>query len=109
MRAVHVRRVPFQGAAPGKALHSRLNMEVQSLTPKTAIPPCTHVLGAPVHIVDVDGVLRLMEQWIRQRERSHWIAVTGSHGALEAYKHADFRAILQTADLSVPDGRWVGV
>ena len=81
-------------------------MEVQSLTPKTAIPPCTHVLGAPVHIVDVDGVLRLMEQWIRQRERSHWIAVTGSHGALEAYKHADFRAILQTADLSVPDGRW---
>ena len=69
-------------------------------------PPCTKVLGAPVHIVDVETVLRLMEQWICERERTHWIAVTGSHGALEAHKHPDFRAILQTADLSVPDGRW---
>ena len=47
-----------------------------------------------------------MEQWIRERDRPHWIAVTGSHGALEAHKHPDFRAVLQTADLSVPDGRW---
>ena len=87
-------------------LQLKLNMEVQSFTPSTDIPPCTHVLGAPVHIVDVEGVLRLMEQWIQQRQRSHWIAVTGSHGALEAHKHHDFRAILRTADLSVPDGRW---
>jgi N-acetylglucosaminyldiphosphoundecaprenol N-acetyl-beta-D-mannosaminyltransferase len=47
-----------------------------------------------------------MEQWIRERDRPHWIAVTGSHGALEAHKHQDFRAVLRTADLSVPDGRW---
>jgi N-acetylglucosaminyldiphosphoundecaprenol N-acetyl-beta-D-mannosaminyltransferase len=54
----------------------------------------------------VENVLRLMEQWIEVRDRTHWIAVTGSHGALEAHKRPDFRAILQTADLSVPDGRW---
>jgi N-acetylglucosaminyldiphosphoundecaprenol N-acetyl-beta-D-mannosaminyltransferase len=81
-------------------------MEVQPLTEQVGLPPCTEVLGAPVHILDVDHVLRLMEQWIRERRRSHWIAVTGSHGALEAHKHPDFRAVLQTADLSVPDGRW---
>lgn len=87
-------------------MRSKLNMEVQPLTQQAKHPPCTEVLGAPVHIVDVENVLRLMEQWIRERDRTHWIAVTGSHGALEAHKHPDFRAVLRTADLSVPDGRW---
>jgi N-acetylglucosaminyldiphosphoundecaprenol N-acetyl-beta-D-mannosaminyltransferase len=77
-------------------------MDVQPLLP----PLCAEVLGAPVHIVDVETVLRLMEQWIRERNRAHWIAVTGSHGALEAHKHGEFRAVLRTSDLSVPDGRW---
>ena len=82
------------------------HMEVQPLTEQVGLPPRTEVLGAPVYIVDVENVLRLMEQWIGQRDRPHWIAVTGSHGALEAHKRPDFRAVLQTADLSVPDGRW---
>ncbi len=81
-------------------------MEAQPLTPRAGPPPCTDVLGAPVHIIDMENVLLLMEQWIRDRQRPHWIAVTGSHGALLAHKQADFRAVLQTADLSVPDGRW---
>ncbi len=76
------------------------------MTEQSAFPPCTEVLGAPVHIIDIENVLRLMEQWIRERGCPRWIAVTGSHGALEAHKRADFRAILRTADLSVPDGRW---
>ena len=81
-------------------------MEVQPLTQQAERPPCTEVLGAPVHIINVENVLRLMEQWIVERDQPHWIAVTGSHGALEAHKHPDFRAVLRTADLSVPDGRW---
>ncbi len=81
-------------------------MEAQLLTPPAGFPPCTEVLGAPVHIIDIKSVLRLMEQWIRERDRPHWIAVTGSHGALLARKHPEFRAVLRTADLSVPDGRW---
>jgi N-acetylglucosaminyldiphosphoundecaprenol N-acetyl-beta-D-mannosaminyltransferase len=81
-------------------------MEVQPLTRQAAHPPCTEVLGAPVHIIDIESVLRLMEQWILERDRPHWIAVTGSHGALEAHKRPDFSAVLRTADLSVPDGRW---
>jgi len=81
-------------------------MEVQPLTRPAGNPPCTEVLGAPVHIIDIKSVLRSMEQWIQQRGRPHWIAVTGSHGALEAHKHPDFGTVLHTADLSVPDGRW---
>ena len=46
-------------------------MEVQPLTEQVGLPPCTEVLGAPVHILDVEHVLRLMEQWIRERRRSH--------------------------------------
>lgn len=81
-------------------------MQAQGSARQLERPPRTDVLGAPVHIVDIQTVLRLMEQWIQQRGRAHWIAVTGSHGALEAHKHPDFREILQSADLSVPDGRW---
>jgi N-acetylglucosaminyldiphosphoundecaprenol N-acetyl-beta-D-mannosaminyltransferase len=81
-------------------------MEVRPLTHPAGYLPCTEVLGAPVHIIDIKSVLRSMEQWIQQRGRPHWIAVTGSHGALEAHKHPDFGAVLHTADLSVPDGRW---
>jgi len=85
---------------------SSFKTEMQPMIQRAGLAPCTEVLGAPVHIIGVEGVLRLMEQWIRERDRPHWIAVTGSHGALEAHKHPDFRAILLTADLSVPDGRW---
>ncbi len=81
-------------------------MEADHLTERAGLPPHTEVLGAPVHIIDIKSVLRLMELWIQERDRPHWIAVTGSHGALEAHKRPDFRAVLRTADLSVPDGRW---
>ncbi|MFZ0962702.1 MAG: WecB/TagA/CpsF family glycosyltransferase [Terriglobia bacterium] len=81
-------------------------MDIPPVTAKAWCPPCTEILGAPVHIVDIERVLGLMEQWIRARGQPHWIAVTGSHGVLEAHKHPDFRAVLRDADLSVPDGRW---
>ena len=81
-------------------------MNAKPTTKRIEPAPRTEVLGAPVHIVDAEGVLRLMEQWIGDRARKRWIAVTGSHGALEAHKHADFRAVLETADISVADGRW---
>jgi len=83
-----------------------MTQEGQPLSPQVEAPPRTEVLGGPIHIVDIEDVLRLMEHWIAVRGRPHWIAVTGSHGVLEAYKKPDFRAVLETADLSVPDGRW---
>ncbi|MGA2606394.1 MAG: WecB/TagA/CpsF family glycosyltransferase [Terriglobia bacterium] len=68
--------------------------------------PCVRVLGVPVHVLDVGQVLQAMEQWLCQRDRTHWIAVTSSHGLVEAQKNPAFRTILESADLSVPDGKW---
>lgn len=89
-----------------KPPHAVFNMKTNSLEAPAELAPCTQVLGAPVHIIDIENVVRRMEEWIRERGQPRWIAVTGSHGALEAHKYPDFRAVLQTADLSVPDGRW---
>ncbi|HUZ48000.1 MAG TPA: WecB/TagA/CpsF family glycosyltransferase [Terriglobia bacterium] len=69
-------------------------------------PACARVLGVPVHNVDVQEVLAIMEQWIEQRETPRWIAVTSSHGLVEGFKRPAFKAILDSADLSVPDGMW---
>jgi N-acetylglucosaminyldiphosphoundecaprenol N-acetyl-beta-D-mannosaminyltransferase len=64
------------------------------------------VLGVPVHILNMEEVLSIMQRWITRRDKTRWIALTSSHGIVEAYKQADFKAILESADLSVPDGMW---
>jgi N-acetylglucosaminyldiphosphoundecaprenol N-acetyl-beta-D-mannosaminyltransferase len=79
---------------------------VYPVTSHDSQPLCAEVLGAPVHVIALEDVLQLMEQWIREHEPRRWIAVTGSHGVVEAHKHPDFRAVLRSADLSVPDGNW---
>jgi N-acetylglucosaminyldiphosphoundecaprenol N-acetyl-beta-D-mannosaminyltransferase len=63
-----------------------------------------HVLGVPVHAVQIPGVVSVMEEWIVERRRGHFIAVTGMHGVVEAHHDAEFRAVLNRADLVVPDG-----
>ena len=78
----------------------------ESTPDQVGLPQCAYVLGAPVHIVEIGGVLDLMERWIRQRQGRHWIAVTSSHGLVEAHKNDEFKAILRSADLSLPDGKW---
>lgn len=69
-------------------------------------PPCVHILGVPVHVVQTSEVVHLMERWIQQRNGRRWIAVTSSHGVVEGYKYPEFKAILKSAALSVPDGKW---
>lgn len=68
--------------------------------------PSAKIVGVPVHIIETRRVLEFMEQWIRQRDGCHWIAVTGSHGIVESYRNPEFKAILNSADLSLPDGKW---
>jgi len=72
----------------------------------TANIPCARVLGVPVHVIDAPGVVRQMDAWIQGRYRQRWIAVTSSHGIVEGFKHPEFRQILESAALSVPDGEW---
>ena len=69
-------------------------------------PPCTQVLGIPIHIIDRDGVVRHMEQWIVERDKCRWIAATCSYVVMEGYHNPRFKTILKSADLSVPDGLW---
>ncbi len=69
------------------------------------------VLGVRVDALQIPGVVAQMEHWIEERTGSHYIAVTGMHGVAEAHDDPAFKAILNAADLVVPDGMplvWIG-
>jgi len=69
------------------------------------------VLGVRVDAVQIPDVVNQMEFWIRERRRSHYIAVTGMHGVSEAQEDRAFKSVLNSADLVVPDGMplvWLG-
>ena len=61
-------------------------------------------LGVRVDAVQIPDVVEQMRQWIDLRETCHWIAVTGMHGVMEAQHNSAFKAVLNGADLIVPDG-----
>lgn len=69
------------------------------------------VLGVRVDAAQIPDVVNQLENWIDRRERCHYVAVTGMHGVTEALHDAGFRAVLNSADLTVPDGMpliWLG-
>lgn len=70
-----------------------------------------HVLGVSVDAVQIPDVVRQMENWIAEGRACHSIAFAGLHGISEAKKDSQFRAVLNSADLVVPDGMplvWLG-
>jgi len=62
------------------------------------------VLGSNIDVVKLPDIVSLMDRWISDRTRCRQLVVTGFHGIWEAHKRPDFRAILNSADLWVPDG-----
>jgi N-acetylglucosaminyldiphosphoundecaprenol N-acetyl-beta-D-mannosaminyltransferase len=62
------------------------------------------ILGTPIDILSMESLLAIMEGWIHERDRAHWIACTNSHGVMEALRDDTFRRVLESADLSIPDG-----
>jgi N-acetylglucosaminyldiphosphoundecaprenol N-acetyl-beta-D-mannosaminyltransferase len=79
--------------------------------PPQAVAADFKVLGVRVDAVQIPEVVSMMERWIRERTATHYIAVTGMHGVMEAQHSPDFRSILNAADLVVPDGMplvWLG-
>ncbi len=73
--------------------------------------PHFRVLGVKVNAVQIPQVIAEMERWIADRAACHFIAVTGMHGVTEAQHDGDFKRILNSADLVVPDGMplvWLG-
>jgi len=70
-----------------------------------------HVLGVRVDAVQIPDTIAQMEEWIRERGKGHYIAVTGMHGVTEAQHDDGFKHVLNSADLVVPDGMplvWLG-
>jgi N-acetylglucosaminyldiphosphoundecaprenol N-acetyl-beta-D-mannosaminyltransferase len=69
------------------------------------------VLGVRVHAIQIPETIAQMEKWIELREFGHYVAVTGMHGVTEARDNPQFRNVLNSADLVVPDGMplvWLG-
>jgi N-acetylglucosaminyldiphosphoundecaprenol N-acetyl-beta-D-mannosaminyltransferase len=73
--------------------------------------PVFRVLGVPVNAIQIPGAIATMEEWIRDKAGTHFVAVTGMHGVVEAQHQQAFKNILNSADLVVPDGMplvWIG-
>jgi len=66
--------------------------------------PSIHVLGIRVNMVQMGEALGLIEHWIKERDRCHYIVASQMHGVMEARRHPDFKTVLNSADLFVPDG-----
>jgi len=81
-------------------------MTAESQLASYANVPCARVLRVPVHVINVHDVVRQMDGWIQRGGGQRWIAVTSSHGIMEGFKHPEFRQILESAALSLPDGQW---
>ena len=67
--------------------------------------PFIRVLGTKVHMVELPGVVQLMDYWIRcEPEKCHHIVNSGMHGVIEAYKNKDLAKVFASVDLFAPDG-----
>jgi len=74
-----------------------------------------NILGVRVNAVQIADVVSRMREWIDRRDPCRYIAVTGMHGIMEAHHDPEFKEILNTAGMTVPDGmplvwlaRWKG-
>ncbi len=75
------------------------------------VVPSFDVVGTRVHAVQFDDVIRIIEQWIAEGKRAHFVSVANAHVVTEARRNPSFRAVIDASDLCVPDGSpliWVG-
>ncbi|PKB84268.1 MAG: hypothetical protein BZY88_00650 [SAR202 cluster bacterium Io17-Chloro-G9] len=74
-------------------------------------PPHMKVMGSKVHLLQMSEVLGRIECWIQERGATRYIVATGMHGVMEAHRDPEFKEIVNSADLFVPDGIslvWIG-
>jgi len=75
-----------------------------------AATPRANVLGVGIHAVNLPMALELTERLLVQG-RQAYICLSGVHGVMQALDDLEFRAILNSAYLNLPDGMptvWVG-
>lgn len=69
------------------------------------IEPCIQTLGSRVHLVSVDRAVDHIQQWIEESNGDcRRVVVTGFHGIWKAHRDSRLKAILNSAELWVPDG-----
>lgn len=66
--------------------------------------PSFVVLGVRVHLVGMCQVLDRIGRWIETHDRCHYVVATQMHGIMEARRDPEFKTIINSADLFVPDG-----
>ena len=77
------------------------------MTDYTYNPEKILILGSQIDLVDFEDTTTLMKEWIdgySSKAPCRRIVVTGFHGIFEAHKNPDFKSVLNSADLWVPDG-----
>jgi N-acetylglucosaminyldiphosphoundecaprenol N-acetyl-beta-D-mannosaminyltransferase len=62
------------------------------------------LLGVRVDAIQIPNAVRYIIEWTRKRHGCRYVAVTGMHGVMEAQHDPEFRQILNSAGLVVPDG-----
>lgn len=78
---------------------------------KAAETPFFRVLGVRIDALQIPEVIEKLEEWIRERRRSYFVALTNVNNVMEARQDPRFRGIQDSADLSLPDGMplvWIG-
>jgi N-acetylglucosaminyldiphosphoundecaprenol N-acetyl-beta-D-mannosaminyltransferase len=82
-----------------------------NMPPRAPIrPPRANVLGVGIHAVNLGSAIDFVENSIASQS-SGYVCVTGVHGVMEASRDPQFRRILDSALLVLPDGMptvWVG-
>ncbi len=64
-----------------------------------------------MNAVQIPDIITVIENWIRDRTATNYVAVTGMHGVAESRKDPHFRDVLDAAGLVIPDGMplvWLG-
>ncbi len=67
------------------------------------IPPALHILGIPIHDVTLAEAVEWAAQWVAEGG-PHQIATVNPEFVMAARKFPAFRAVLERADLCLPDG-----
>jgi N-acetylglucosaminyldiphosphoundecaprenol N-acetyl-beta-D-mannosaminyltransferase len=65
-----------------------------------------YLLGMRVDATSYPDAVRRVLEWARRGE-SRYVCVASMHGVMEAYDSAQFRQIVNGADLVTPDGMWL--
>ena len=55
-------------------------------------------------MIQVNEVVQKMNTWISSGDKGRYIIATGMHGVMEARRDPEFKTIMNSSDLMVPDG-----